>query len=66
MFFKLEMLERLRNLDDEKSYVDRCVKIYEDYCQKVVRVIVEREIYLVMMLDGQEFQIDMQFNNVQC
>lgn len=32
MFFKLEMLERLRNLDDEKSYVDRCVKIYEDYC----------------------------------
>lgn len=36
MFFKLEMLERLRNLDDEKSYVDRCVKIYEDYCQKVV------------------------------
>lgn len=63
---KSEMLERPRNSDDEKSYVDRCVKIHEDHCQKAARVIAERETYSVMMSDGQELQIDMQSNNAQC
>lgn len=63
---KSEMLERPRNSDDEKSYIDRCVKIHEDHCQKAARVIAERETYSVMMSDGQELQIDMQSNNAQC